>query len=491
MGKMRKPITSNSSSRLEKGVRLTMLHRLRKEVATILFFALKYFVPFGPFIVSLFMVSAHRAQSPLVLRQSSERVFREAGFVRSAVASRDGHFLYVLIAGRGSVTVYEEGRDFSRDIPTLSLSPDALAVDARGRIYLADTEADQIAILDPFGQRLRTFRVPRPLSLAVLSDGRIVVASPTEGALLHLYDPAGRRFRSFGALKLFDETNPVQNRFLDRGRVLVDAADNIYYVFEFAPHPTVQKFSKEGELLSEFVIEGQAVDLQVQMARRFLAAKDPRQVGGVVTIASATLDPVTGHLWIGVNGSSRSGIVYEYSPEGEKLREYAFVLRPTLAVLVGMEEIVVRSPWIYVFTPAKAYRFHVGRGSIGDFRVLGEGDRCPMAQEWPSCETNCGTPTSEDDKDCKAALQRHVAPTMRVIQNYCTITTTSCYASVTTCDPADGNQVFHAIELDCNSNGAIPARGAERTAFSEALVEDADSLDSKTPNASSFTLSVL
>jgi len=429
---------------------MMMLRRLRKEVATILFFALKYFVPFGPFIVSLFTVSAYRTQSPLVLLQSSERIFREAGFVRSAVASGDGHFLYVLIAGRGSVIVYDERRDSFRDIPAPSLSPDALAVDAQGRMYLADTEADQVAILSPFGQRLRTFRVPRPRSLAVLRDGRIVVASPTEGALLHLYDSAGRRFKSFGALKLFDETNPVQNRFLNRGRVLVDAADNIYYVFEFAPRPTVQKFSKEGELLSEFVVEGQAVDLQVQMARRFLAAKDPRQVGGVVTIASATLDPVTGHLWIGVNGSSRSGILYEYSPEGEKLREYAFVFRPTFAVLVGLEEVVVRSPWIYVFTPAEAYRFHKGRGAVGDFRVLEEGDRCPMAQEWSPCSTNCGTPTTEDDKDCKAALQRYVSPTMRVIQNHCTITTTSCYASVTTCDPTDGSQVFHAIELDCN-----------------------------------------
>ncbi len=243
---------------------------------------------------------------------------------------------------------------------------------------------------------------------------------------------------------------------MNRGRVLVDAADNIYYVFEFSPNPTVQKFSREGELLSEFAVEGQAVDLQVQMARRFLAEKSPRRVGGIVTVTSAVIDPMRGRLWIGTNGSSRSGVVYEYSLDGEKLREYAFVLKPTRDVIVGVEEIAVRWPWIYVFTSAGAYRFRADRGSVSDFRVLlEEQGLCPMAQDWPPCRTNCNTPTPDDDQDCKAALQGQISPNVRVIGSSCTNSEAHCSASVTTCDPTNGNQVMHTTMLDCVVGGFL------------------------------------
>jgi hypothetical protein len=56
-----------------------------------------------------------------------------------------------------------------------------------------------------------------------------------------------------------------------------------------------------------------------------LKTKEGENSGGF-TVITATVDATTGHLWIGMNGTSKQGTVYEYSPEGAKLKEYAFSL---------------------------------------------------------------------------------------------------------------------------------------------------------------------
>lgn len=401
----------------------------------------------GCFIINVSMGGVHSQQAPVILLHSSERIFSKVSSVRSVVASRNGGLFYILSAERNTIVFYDTARDIFREVPSFMRSPDAVAVDSQGWMYLADTEANQIAISDPLGQRRGMFHVARPLSLAVLSNRNIVVASPAEGALLHIYDPSGRKLKSFGAIKPFDEANCAQNLFLNKGRVLVDSSDTIYYVFEFALPPTIQKFSKDGELLSEFAIEGPAVDLQVQMARRFLSAKAPSQVGGIVTIAAATIDPTTNRLWMGVNGSSRVGTVYEYSADGKKLREYGFVFKPTGKIVLGMREILVMAPWIYVFEQTGTYRFHMNDRLADGFSAL-EG-QCPLEQEWPACRTNSGTPTSDDDQDCQAALRSLLSATARVIGHSCAVTGSSCSASVTTCDTTNGTQAHHTLALDC------------------------------------------
>lgn len=409
----------------------------------------------GILFLGTVLTAGYKEQSSFIVLQSSDRVFSDALPLDSvAVAySQQMKSFYILSASRREITVYSQAGKLSRRIASFMQAPNALTVDSRGYIYIADPTLNQIRILGPTGQWLRSFPAPKPVSLAVLSNGIIVVASPVGGKLLHTYDPSGRKLGSFGHTKPFDSSNYAQNCFLNQGRVLVDSSDTIYYVFQYAPTPTVQKFSKDGNFISEFAIEGYAIDLQRQMAHGFLATKAPTEIGRIAVITSAAIDPVTNHLWIGMNGSSSSGILYEYDCYGRKVREYALVSKPA-SVILGVKDLLVRPPLIYVFANNAAYRFDLDESRTDDLALLQQQDQCPPAQDWPPCTTNCGTTNAADDKDCKAALQQQINQTMRVISSSCTQTQQSCDASVTTCNPQTGEQVMHSITLTCMSGGS-------------------------------------
>jgi hypothetical protein len=409
----------------------------------------------GLLAVDTMLIGAYKGQPNLLVLRSPERVFSDALFINSVAAaySQETKSFYVLSAVRKEITVYNQAHKLSRGVVPSIQTPDALAVDSQGRIYIADSTSNQLEILGPTGQLLRSFRVPKPASLAVLSDGTIVVASPVGGRLLHTYDLSGRRLGSFGEVVRFDVADHAQNRFLNRGKVLVGPSDTIYYVFQYAPLPTVRQFSKEGKLLSEFVVEGYAVDLQAEMAHRFLDTKSPNQVGGITVITSATVDPTTGHLWISMNGSSKSGVVYEYDSNGGKLREYAFVLKSTSRIIIGVKDIIVKAPSIYIFADSGAYRFDWNDSLPGGSVVLQQQDKCPAAEDWPECGSNCGTANTQDDKDCKAVLQSQVntSPPNRIIGSSCTHDSTKCQASVTTCNTQTGDQVMHSTTVNCQT----------------------------------------
>ena len=106
--------------------------------------------------------------------------------------------------------------------------------------------------------------------------------------------------------------------------MLVDAADNIYYVYRYVP--LIQKYAPDGTLLYETKVTGAAIDVQQEVAERFFNNRRAGRVagvGGIHILTGAALDHRAGHLWVGMNGSSNTGVIYEYDDQGEKLREYA------------------------------------------------------------------------------------------------------------------------------------------------------------------------
>ena len=88
-------------------------------------------------------------------------------------------------------------------------------------------DGSKVAILDAAGNVSARFPTYPATSLAFLSNGNLVVASPVKAGVLHVYGPTGKLLKSFGPLKGFDKSNEAQNLFLHRGKVLVDASDNI------------------------------------------------------------------------------------------------------------------------------------------------------------------------------------------------------------------------------------------------------------------------
>jgi hypothetical protein len=377
------------------------------------------------------------------------------------------------------VAVYERGLKLSKGFPAAQTF-DALAVGPQGQLYLADTAANQVRTLNAAGQSVGSFSVPHPASVAPLSDGNILVASAS-GRLLYVHSPAGLPLRSFGELRRFDAGNVEQNHFLNRGEVVVGPSDTIYYVSKFAPEPTVQKFSREGQLLSEFVVKGSAIDYQTEVAKRFLREKEAGAVGGFYVVTSAAVDPATGHLWVGMNGTTRDGVVYEYNGKGEKLREYAFLLESPAAspgLITGVKGIVVRTPWIYILTwEDHVYRFNVNQrapniaagprpGGAGRWAALTSMFStpnpepalrqlpCPQAQPL-TCVASCRTGSSPSTQDCAAEVKSRMVMHDTIIGGSCSNSAgpePTCSATANTCNTDTGVRATISLSLTCSAS---------------------------------------
>jgi hypothetical protein len=333
------------------------------------------------------------------------------------------------------------------------------------------------------------FRTVYPRSIAVLGNGNVVVASPFNGKNLHLYNGQGLLLASFGDIRPFD-TSHTENEFLNQGRVVAGPNDQIYYVSTYAPQPYVLRFSSEGQLLGEFEIEGEAVDLQTGFTKEFLNRRGFCN-GGVTIITSATVEPETGHLWLGMNGLSTQGTVYEYDQTGTKVREFAFLLDSNNKRhnVTHVKDIVVSGDSLSIQTWDGTYGFKLSDVLIADaWKVPTKTSKttkptwgawanplariakfwapapvsrpgipqpvqssCPAAQDY-SCIANCPQGTVPNPAECGAVIAGFfpTSSTKRVIEkNSCTAkqidstpgspTPGGCTETVTWCDTASPN----------------------------------------------------
>jgi hypothetical protein len=391
----------------------------------------------------------------LTLLYSSEEVFTDAPFAKDVVisGSRDKNMFYLLGTDKRLV-VYDSKHRLSRILVTYAEAPDSVAVDREGRIYVADLAGSQIKVLSPKGEILKTFSVHSPISFGVLSNGNIVVASPFNGWLLHLYDSSGREIRSFGRIKSIGPVSESENNFLNRGKVVIDSSDTIYYVSRFAPIPTAQRFSRRGDPISEFVITGKAIETQAEVAQQFLGDNPSIKEGGITVVNSAAIDPQTNHLLVCMNGSSDSGVVYEYKPNGKKLREYSFRTdsRSLSKTVTGVNHVLAWSSHIYIFTVNGVFRVDVNQPTPTG-RVEPQAT-CPAEQAFSDCGSTCNTSQPEDDLNCKSELLASIDMTgKRIISTVCNTDNASCVAQVEVCKISNGVRTTHNINLSCGGIG--------------------------------------
>jgi hypothetical protein len=402
--------------------------------------------------------------------------------------SKDGQSLYSLDAVSGELIVYQKNSKPAKKVVDSFLKVEALAVGLKHELYLAQKDST-VRIVSSDGRRLNTFHTVYPKSIAVLGNGNVVVASPFNGKNLHLYNGQGLLLASFGDIRPFDP-NQVENEFLNEGRVVVGPGDQIYYVSTYAPQPYVLRFSSEGALLGEFQIEGEAVDLQTGFTREFLHRRG-FCTGGVTIITSATVDPETGHLWLGMNSLSTQGTVYEYDQTGTKVREFAFLLDSNNKRhnVTHVKDIVVSGDSLSIQTWDGTYGFKLSDVLIADaWKVPTKTSKttkptwgawanplariakfwapapvsrpgipqpvqssCPAAQDY-SCIANCPQGTVPNPADCGAVIAGFfpTSSTKRVIEkNSCTAkqidstpgspTPRGCTETVTWCDTASPN----------------------------------------------------
>ena len=420
--------------------------------------------------------------------QSSEPVIRSDYAKKTLLApSKDGQSLYSLDAVTGDLIVYEKNGKPTKKVAGSFLNVEAFAVGPKHELYLAQKDST-VRIVSSDGRRLNSLHTVYPKSIAVLGNGNVVVASPFNGKNLHLYNGQGRLLARFGDIRPFDPSQ-TENEFLNEGRVVVGPDDQIYYVSTYAPQPYVLRFSSEGQLLGEFQIEGEAVDLQTGFTKEFLNRRGFCN-GGFTIITSATVDPETGHLWLGMNSLSTQGTVYEYDQTGTKVREFAFLLSSNnkLQNVTHVKDIVVSGDSLSIQTWGGTYGFKLSDVLIADaWKVPTKTSKiikptkgawtnplaaiaklwaptpvsrpgipqpvqssCSGAQSF-ACTANCPNGTTPQPADCGAQIgaQFPTNQSKRITSNSCTakpIDSTpgstnpgGCNQTVTWCDTSDPN----------------------------------------------------
>ena len=330
--------------------------------------------------VTVFVTQAHRQNVPTVVLQASERVLEEVPSITGITWSAKDDLLYGVSATNPGLYAYDPVSRTAKQVGPLNLNGGSVAAAPSGDVYVSAGESGVHALnkTKPTVKRVATRGWH---SLALLADESIVVSPSDDNSLFSIFKSlGGPPVKRIGQKKEFVVKGTAQNEFFNQGVVAVNQVDNtIYYVFTHALVPTVQHFNKEGELLAEFQVEGAAIDLQAGLTKQILRAKEGENCArGFTVITSATVDPTTGHLWLGMNGSSKQGTVYEYSREGVKLKEYGFLLKQPSNlgdIITGINGLVVRAPFIYVLTSQGAvYKFNQEDNVSPKLRALRAGE---------------------------------------------------------------------------------------------------------------------
>lgn len=430
--------------------------------------------------------------APLFVLTALEPEKGDRGFVRSlAIDPTNGSRFYGIREDTKEVTVNEELRVKNR-VPMFLRDPRAMAIDSSRRMYVVDQT--DLVIADSSGRHLTKFSIPdNVVSVAVLNDDSIAISHSDDSSLITLFDQSGNITRKLGAVEQLDKRDKAQNRFLNQGKVAV-SRDDVYYISMFSPTPVVKKFSREGQLLTQFEIRGPAADLQSRRASEFLLERPANTVGGFFAIRSATVDAATGNLWIAMNGSSRrnavipeSGVLYEYNENGQKLAEYALVViaaSGSTRTITDVKDIAVQTPYVHVITSqGQVYSFNTNMRSaetqkygpgkrkenagnpgglnrdrpalLNFVNAADEGGPCPEAQEY-TCFSNCPQGSSPPAVDCAAVLKASLTTGEIIINGTCSFGSTvnppngGCTGSMTGCRPT-GVQVTYSTTLNCNA----------------------------------------
>lgn len=234
--------------------------------------------------------------------------------------------IYLLNTRDSSVLVYDQHFNFLRRVGSIGQGPADLrfpsdfAVTRGGELVVADTLNNRVQILSQAGEPLGSFDVERPVSVDVLSSGEILVVANDKN-LIDVFDARGRALRTIGELAptTAEANSPPLHLFLNRGRLLVDRQDNVYWVGKNLPFPTVRKYSPQGVLLQEFHPASPRLE---EVASRAVAGvqmrSEARILGASGVLNAISTDPRSGDVWLFPSAPQ----VLIYDGRGNKKQEF-------------------------------------------------------------------------------------------------------------------------------------------------------------------------
>jgi hypothetical protein len=278
------------------------------------------------------------------------------------VFDRRGHSVHTVDEHAGSIrTLVEIGGEEGR-----LLDPTAFDVAADGSFAVADAPGgrERVQVFGAAGIRTGGFTRPGRtaarvgLGTLVLSGvgslvytGRSVVLSePDTGWLLTEYTTTGAAVRSMGELRpTGQEADREVHLALNAGMALPEPSGGFFFVF-LAGRPAIRKYSANGALLFERVIQGRELDdllaaTPQRWPRRAVGEREVPLVPPVVR--TAAVDP-DGRLWV----SFVLPYTYVYDAEGEKIRTVQFraagILSATSLTFPAPKRVLV-TPGCYEF----------------------------------------------------------------------------------------------------------------------------------------------
>ena len=218
-------------------------------------------------------------------------------------------------------------------------------VDTEGKIYVADHGANLIRVFSPEGAPLRSFAVKNPVSVAVLPEDEVAVATLLEPHLVMVFDKNGKEVREFG------DPEPVAdraelNRFLNIGQLGTDALGHLYYAFGYLPEPTVRQYDRLGYAGQD--IQYTAIDsLPMAVAvRKEIDRQEKRHDAPYFkrVLTALGVDRRTGEIWMALNNSllhfdpdgTRRATYKLYTPQGARL-EANTILVETGQLIIGSD----------------------------------------------------------------------------------------------------------------------------------------------------------
>jgi hypothetical protein len=297
---------------------------------------------------------------------AKQRILPEVGpGLRALRRGVDGK-LYILQSPSPGVVVYDSGKPVlqigaglapsagTKARPASIAFGEDCAVDASGRIYVADRGADAVLLFSPDGNLLRKIPVPAPVALAALPQGEVAVGTLREPHLVLAYDSNGHLVREFGDPEEMSSRADL-NRFLNIGLLQSDSKANLYYGFEYFPEPTVRQYDRFGYAGQDIQYTGLDAFPQAQAVRKEIERQEKR--GGTPSfkrvLTALGVDPDTGEVWIGVHH-----FLLRFDKDGNRRATYG-LYTPGLArletqlILIDKDRLLIGNDPLGIFEFAK------------------------------------------------------------------------------------------------------------------------------------------